>query len=620
MYRTKKIIIIATCVAILFLITLGILLFLLLNTDVFKSNEVLFSKYFVQNFDLIEFLKVEENTEIETLVNNNKYTSKIDGNVEYTQDIETSTENKNSPINNIGIKINSSIDKINNYEYRDVNIGSNNKNLLGFEYINENENYGIRLDGIKQFVSSDLNDINKILNNLQIDNIENLTSEINFKEILNFSNEEKQNLIDTYLEILKKNITKDKYFKQQNSLITINNQDVQANSYYIKFTIEEYNNLLIKILDQIAQDEIILSRIDLIENEIKEKYSNYNSSESLRNLFIDKINEKIEEIKNSNIGNDEVRITIYEKDQKLVRTSIEKSQLKITIDKYDESTIKINKTEVENTTSEQSLTIKKDLNTNIYNFSIEYDYNLNNENVNMIKFDYTQMFENNEINRMYTITMLNENNESIINLTHDIEFVQDFEEKITLEANNVDLKDLPEDKLEIILDTINSNIEEQLKNLSSKVKLDDYTDMLRKFQIIKSNPIEIPTQPVVSDTERKRFNSQFEFFASQNLTSDNIKELLEVVKENLEDIKVLLKTEEIEDLDTEKSNTLGQNDYKESISEILLYIKEDTNNENKRKDTIDFIENNNNVNKYDVVIEYDDDNLVRLIRIQIQED
>ena len=76
-------------------------------------------------------------------------------------------------------------------------------------------------------------------------------------------------------------------------------------------TVEEYNNLIIKILEQIKQDEIVLAKIDLIENEIKEKDSNYDQNESLREDFIKSIDEEIEKIKDKNIGNDEVRIAYH---------------------------------------------------------------------------------------------------------------------------------------------------------------------------------------------------------------------------------------------------------------------------------------------------------------------
>ena len=102
----------------------------------------------------------------------------------------------------------------------------------------------------------------------KIYNIEKLTSKIDINSIFDFTDEEKQQLANKYIGIIQSNISAEKYYKQSNAMITINNKSIQANAYSIKLTIEEYNNLYIKILEQIANDEIILSRIDLIEDEI----------------------------------------------------------------------------------------------------------------------------------------------------------------------------------------------------------------------------------------------------------------------------------------------------------------------------------------------------------------
>ena len=398
MPRKKRIAILVISIILVVFTILGTLGFLFLKTDIFKSNEELFAKYLVQNFNFIEILKTEDTLEIENMLNTNKYKSQLEGKIQYTENIETSDENKNNPINNINVKINSDIDEINNYKYKDISIQNNNEKLVGLEYLKENEQVGIRLNGIKQFVSSE-NNIEEILQQIDIKNLEELLSKINIKPILNFTNEEKQTLIKTYLEIIQGNITKDKYYKQSNTLITVNNKDVKTNSYYVKLTIEEYNNIYIKILEQITKDEIILSRIDLIEEEIKNKYAEYNTEQNLRTTFIDKINKKIEQVKSNNIGSDEVQIVVYENNKKLVRTSIEKIKEKLTIDIYNNYSIKIDNIKIEDNTNEDFITIEKNNNNSQSNILVEIGKIQNNENIKNIKFNNTQSLENNKINK-----------------------------------------------------------------------------------------------------------------------------------------------------------------------------------------------------------------------------
>lgn len=109
-------------------------------------------------------------------------------------------------------------------------------------------------------------------------------------------------------------------------------------------------------MEQIAKDEIILSKIDLIEDQIKEIDEDYDGN--LRENFVDNINDKIKEIEDKNIGNDKVKITVYEKNMKTVRTSIEKNNDKTTIDLYDGSSIKIDTVKIDETTDEQYIKIE----------------------------------------------------------------------------------------------------------------------------------------------------------------------------------------------------------------------------------------------------------------------
>ncbi len=614
MARKKRITIITIAIVLVIAIIIGILAFLYIKTDAFKSNETLFAKYLVQNFDIIEVWEKSKNTDIENLLDTNKYTSQIEGKIEYTENKGTSNEKQSSSVNNVGIKITSNIDKSNNYNYSDISIGTENEKLVGLEYLNEDDKYGIRLKDIQQFVSIKKDDETQ---ESELKNIEKLTENIDVQSIIKFSDEEKQTLKNTYLEIIKNNVSKEKYHKQSNSLITVNNKDMQTNAYYIEFTVEECNNLYIKILEQIAKDEIILSKVDLIEKQIKEIDEDYDGN--LRENFVKSIKDKIKEIEDKNIGNDKVKITVYEKNMKTVRTSIEKNNDKTIIDLYDSSSIKIDTVKIDETTDEQYIKIEsKNDGTNL-NVLVEYAKIQDNNTKNTVQFNYGQTFLNNELNKNIELGISNEKNEAIIKISDDTNFVQEFENEITLEKDNVDLDELDEEQSNAINGILTENVQSQLSNLLAVVNLNDYVSMLQNLGLMNKTSIELPSDGEVTETERKRFNSQFEFFVSEGLTSDNIKELIDTAENNFEDMKVLLKNGEIQDLDLDKINSSRESsDYKKEISEILLYIKRNSNNEEKEADLLTYLEKESG-NKYNVSIEYDADGLTRIIRAKIQE-
>lgn len=621
MPRKKRITILVISIILTILIIIGILGYLYINTDIFKPKETLFAKYLMQNFENINILKIENASEIEDVLNNNKYTSQIKGTIQYTENLGTSNENTENKINDVGIKINSNVDKINNYDYKDISIESGNEKLVGLEYLNQDETYGIRLNDIKEFASIENNGQSNNSEEAKIYNMGKLTAPIDFNAILDFTDEEKQTLANTYIGIIQSTVSSNKYYKQANSMITINNKSVQVNAYSIKLTIEEYNNLSIKILEQISIDEMILSRIDLIEDEIKEKYSDYNQEESLREKFVNYINEEIEKIQNNNIGSEEIKLTVYENNMKTVRTSIEKSAEKLTIDLYDESSIKIDRVVLGDNTEEQILKIEKIKSDVEFNTLLEYEKLQDNETIKNIQLNYHQDFENDTLTKEIELTISNEDYEGILKIEDNTEIVEEFENQITLDTDNVKLGELPQETKGIIKQILNENFEKQLSNLYSVVSLDDYKTMLDNLDIIKKTSVQLPINGEVTEIERKRFNSQFEFFVTEDLTSDNLKQLVNTAKNNFENMGILTKDGNVEELDLEKlaSSDKEASDYKKNISEILIYVKQNSNNTEKQESLLEFLEDNKNY-KYTVSINYDDNGLVRVIRAKIQED
>ena len=615
MARKTRIAIITVAISLLVITIIGILAFLYLETDAFKTNETLFTKYLAQNFEELDNLKNNSNSTTKSLLENSKYTSKIDGQIEYIENKDTSDENKNSSVNNIKLKINVQKDNQNKYKYYDMAIQNENEKLLGVEYIKTQGKQGIRLNGIQQFVSTQ-NEENEILKEFNIKTIDKLTSSIDIDSIISFSEEEKQTIKNNYMNILKSNISKDKYHKQSKALITVNNKDIQTNAYYISMTLEEYNNLYVKMLQQLEKDEILLAKIDAIEEQLKE----YNVEENLKDKIIEKINEKIKNIQDNNIGNDEVKITVYENNGKTVRTSIENGTDKLALDFYNEASMKITQTKMEDVVKEKTIKIEKQKKDTQINTMIEYSNSEENQEKYNITLNYEETNQNNNIQKNVELSISNDKNQANLKINDTINIVDEFENEITLNEDNVNIDELEDEQKSSISEILNENYKTQLSNVQSVANINDYKRMLQNLGIIKNDAVELPSEGEITDTERKRFNSQFEFFASENLTSNNITELLNTATNNLGDIKVVLKDGNIEDLDADKLKSSNDSyEYKKSISEILLYIKRNSNNEEKSKNLNEYLKDENN-NKYTVSIEYDNDGLTSLIRAKLQDE
>ena len=114
----------------------------------------------------------------------------------------------------------------------------------------------------------------------------------------------------------------------------MNEKNVKANSYILTVSKEELNNIYIKILEEMKQDEIILSKIDKLQFIGKNFQSN--ERETLREKLVMKIESLIAEISRSNIGNDKVKVIVYENNQTTIRTVIQHPDYEIKIDLLDE--------------------------------------------------------------------------------------------------------------------------------------------------------------------------------------------------------------------------------------------------------------------------------------------
>ena len=618
--RKKRLAIIITSITLAIVIIVATLLILYFKTDMFKSNQTLFCKYFIQNLETIYEYKDIETTEVNDILENNKYISDLTGSIEYTENMGTSDENKNSPINKVKLSIASQTDKQNQYFYKDIRLISDEEEPVKFEYINKEDIYGIRLKGIKQFVSTNKEDLMDYGTMLNFDeNISEELKEIDYKSIFEFTDEEKEVLKNTYLEIIQSNVTKDKFAKQSKALITLNNQDVQTNAYYLSLTREEFNNLYIKILRQITQDEIILGKIDKIDNLIEQEQSY--SGKSLRNEVIDLINNIIKEIENKNIGQDEVKITVYENNRRTVRISVETTTNRFIVDTYNNgNTIKLDNKVYGNVDSEQIIIIEKNIESTNQKISIEYESIEDNE----ISKDYIlkleQKLDNKDIKRLVQLQISNQKYKANLKIEDNIELVNNFSKEVSLEEDNMSLNELSSEQVETITNILMQNIQSQFQALNQIVTLDDYTKMFQNIEIIKKDTIKISDTDSVTETEKNRFNSQFEFFTSENLSSDNINELLDIAKNNFSDMKVYTKNREIQDLDLEKlnGNSTESREYLENIEEIQIYIEKNlTSNQQKQQDALAFINKYKN-QKFAVKIEYNNQTgLAEIIRIKV---
>lgn len=582
--KKKKIMIIITSIVVVLLI-IGILIFLYLTTDMFKSNETLFAKYMVKAFSQVGELSTENKLkEAEQLLENNKYLSNIEATVNYNEN-----GNTDNNINNMKIKIDSQIDKASQYDYKDIQIQNNDEKIVGIEYLKQSETDAIRLNGIKQFVSS--SNIKESINT-----IESLNS-INTNQLFEFSEEEKETLKNRYIGIINQNITPDNYSKQSGAVITVNNKQLRTNAYSIKITKEKFNDTFIKVLEQIKTDDIILNKIQSFEDIIKQYNSDNNYvTGSFKDTFITIIDNIIEEIKNNNIGQQERTMAVYESNGNTVRISVQTEEGTLNIDFVNEDNNKM--IELKNTKlseKENSFTIKTErkIEENLDSI-IFYIKEVKDDVSKNIELSAEEKLENNNLARNIALKLYNDNTDATLNISEQTTIVNEFTDKVELlEDNYIDLSTLDAERVVAIQDTLNANMTSQLEKLNSTITIEDILNIIVNTGWLQAGAENIETNGNITETEKNRFNSQFEFFAGEEVSVDSIKQLTQIAKNNLNTIKVTQYKEKRRETDPDEPK------------EYVMVIQRNNVNENVASTFLRYIEEEGNRATYTVRMEYD---------------
>ena len=592
MKSSKKILIFVIIMIIVLAIAGTSLVYLYLKTDFLKSDKVLFNKYIMQDIQSIQ--EIAQSNIYQTYKNvksQNVYESNTDINISYSQGGEIS-----SPFNEL--KFNFKDQKENEYNYRNAKILFQDENYLEVEGIKDSDLYGIRFPNeIKQYLSIRNTDDAQYLENIGIneeilvkimqilDNNNLLVNEI-------FTENETGTLVNTYFNIIKQNVENATYSSQKNVLITLDNNTIKADSYTATLQPNQVQETINQLLNNIKNDEIILTKIQEF---------GFNKED-----FTTKIDEYLE-----NLGIDKelptVKITVYSKSEITLRTTIEYGVEKITIENSNDNNIQ--KLNIQRTVlnddeqEEQSIEISKtqeNLNEN-YNIKLNIVEGTKQKN---IEFNVQMQNSNNNIETIANIKYIEDITDIEITLNNTVN--TEITEKTQLDStNNIILTDLDDasrgNVLNIVKTAIPERINSRTQELIEKLKIQEYIDKIFKKeeetpdQEQPSEEVTDSEEETMSQIEINRFNAKFEFYTGNEVSSDNVKTLINIVKSHLNTVEI------------------------SETGEIKLIIEKDKENVEETNKALEQIEDGA---KYKVLITYKDSNgIIDYITIsEIEED
>lgn len=581
--KTRRMIMIATIIMIV-LVIIVTLVFLYINTDMFKSSSTLFTKYLGQNVENMDSFYQEATTsEYDEMLQQKKYKTESQIKVNYTENIGTTSENTENSINQLKLKISGQTDKSNQYNYQAIQLLNREEGVAKVEYVQNGNTYGIKFsDLFNQYVSANNENLKELFSKLgyteeQLENIpDTIEFEQDIKNIFEFSKEEREKLKKKYISIVSSSVSKDNFSKQKNQTIQINEKNIKANSYILTISKEELNNIYIKILEEMKQDEIILSKIDKLQS-IGKNFQ-LNERETLREKFVMKIESLITEISRNNIGNDKVKVIVYEDNQTTIRTFIQHPDYEIKIDLLASDADDYIQMSYQNTINkeEKGLTYKK----NKGETSVVFTHVKNGETT-QYSLLANEKVEGNHCSKDMVIKYEQDSHRLEMKWEKEIDVVDNFDNEITMNAeNSANLSQMEAEQVQAIWSKVNTSVSQKIDEITTvAIKMEDLWKVAKSIGIVSEQ--QTLEAMGITETEKNRFNSQFEILQGEELESGTVLNLIDAIQENLVELEIV------------------------SNKELKLKLDRFNKNEDVANTMRSFIEENKN-RKYNAKVEYDE--------------
>lgn len=578
--RKKRRMMIIISVVVVLLIILTAFLIVYINTDMFKSNKTLFEKYLGKNIDNFNeiYTSINSKTDYENSLEQNKYTVNTQINVKNTENIGTTEENTDNIINQLKIVADGQVDKANQYEYQDINLYKDEESMFELEYIKNSNTYGIRIsDLFQQYLLADNSNLQDLFSKLGYtdEQIANIPNEISLDSLsisqIQLSSEEKQNLSNRYLEIIEKNLEDKTFSKNQNQTIEIDNKSVQVNSYSVILTKEQLNNLYLAILEQLKSDDIILEKLDLLQtvlNNIKQFNANENdenteSEQSLKDTFISEIDNMIDQINESNIGQEDTKIIVYENMKNTVRTAIQTPEYEINLDYLSTSEEQFMQYQKISTDNEREQVIKVKKVDNNIEINLE---DKNRNDIQIITLKQNKEVNGNMMNKNSSIKYEDTDNRVEATIGQKMQIVNQFQDETILGADNsINLSALEKEELQTLLSTVTQSVKSEIEELKNQLNFDEINQVLVNAKLLQEDNTLQSTG--ISSLEKNRYNSQFEILKGEDLKADRILTTFKTIDKYIANYEVISGTELRIVLDENNRN-------EEVISTLTNFIEE----------------------------------------------
>ena len=479
-YGRKKGIIIAVVVVIVLAVLAAAGAFLVLKTDLFKSNKTLFWKYASNLVEKDESVKATQLEQIEKLILEQPYTSKG------SMSLQASDQGLNSALQKIKVNVEEKTDMPNGKSHIVSNISYDNNKIFGFEFAKDGDIYALKSDEIVTAFLGVRNENLKVLaQKLGITDTEMIPDKVSLSDLpkLSISESEMEHIKEIYSQVIVNSIPEENYSKESDVSIEKDGVTHNTKAYRLDLSGSDITKIIGDVLETLKTDSITLNMIatNLKAMGAPEEYTTVSGLGQM----IEQIN-ALSKFMNFN----DISFVVYsDNGQAIAMEAIVKNLVKLTIF-TDTNRVKVQMDSLStgvNTSVATDITYR--VQPNLINFVMKMSIN----NIELATLNMTMTGSAAE-KRLQTegSFAFKEGNQTIgIDFEEETEFVDQLDNIIELNQNNCAiLNDYPQDQLQALLQAVAARIEAVMQE-KEKVFENIFDEIATQMQ----------NQTVMTDTE-----------------------------------------------------------------------------------------------------------------------
>ena len=359
---------------------------------------------------------------------------------------------------------------------------------------------------------------------------------VNFSGLFDLSEEEINTLREKYSNAIFSDIDSKSYSSKNNVTITLSNTESLENAkqYTLTLSKTEVDKIYRKILNEAINDTIILSKLEKIDNEIKEFGIIVPEGESLKERYTKKLQEIYDSIEYTGQNSQMITFNVYQYKGTTYRTSMKTDAGEYIIDLNNKNGTELSYKTIKLTPEGEDVTLytlgkQADGLRHIAYEDNDKSYDISLKTVsdeNKITEDGSFLYKSKNINQIKI----------------DLQTVFDFSNKKQIERkfeenNNILLNNFESDTIENIFVSLNNRIIKQIDDKKAIINtklLNNISIWIDKKETERKN-IELNNL----ELKKQRFNNKFVLYEGENTDIATVTKLLKTAGKNMTNFEVI---------------------------------------------------------------------------------